>query len=262
MRLIEREAILLEKLKDFISVQIPEPLYVDISDDNPHMGYQKLPGASLTRYYHIVPAAKRRSIGETAGRFLGELHELNLHELWVENSDPVFDVEADRNDYRAVFNRIQKEVYPNLSESQIEWTDVLFHEFLEPDENFDYEPCLTHGDFDTSNILVNPKTFEVTGIIDFEETRMYDPAADFLFQDGGVDFLAAILGSYTRKTDEKLPQRMTFRLGRQPFIYILSGIDFKLERMVSYGYAALDEMIREWNRYSSVLSESFATLKL
>ncbi|GAH43787.1 unnamed protein product, partial [marine sediment metagenome] len=37
--------------------------------------------------------------------------------------------------------------------------------------------------------LVDPKTFKITGIVDFEESRIYDPAVDFLFYDEGDVFL-------------------------------------------------------------------------
>lgn len=260
--LIEREARLLKTLQPHISLQIPNPEFVDANHEHPHMGYRRLPGASLYRFYNNAPDGKKRIIGETVGRFLGELHKLDLNKLWDDNPEPAFDPKANRNYYRNVLKRIQKEVYPNLSEPKKDWTDKLFHDFLDHDENFEYESGLTHGDFDTTNILVNPDTLEVTGIIDFEETRMYDSAADFLFQDEGVEFLTSMLRSYPRKIDGRLSQRMTFRLGRQPFIYILSGIDLGLKRMVSYGHSALDEMIEKWNRYSYVQSKSFAALKL
>ncbi len=260
--LIQREARLLKTLQPHISLQIPNPEFVDDNHEHPHMGYRKLLGASVYRFYENASDEKRRSIGETLGRFLGELHELDLSELWGGNYEPSFDSQADRDDSRHFFTRIQKEVYPNLSESQKVWTDKLYHDFLDCDENFDYDPGLTHGDFDTTNILANPETMEITGIIDFEETRMYDPAADFLFQGEGVECMKAMLKSYPRRIDSHLPHRMTFRLGRQPFIYILSGIDLGLDGMISYGYHALDEMMGAWNQLSSVLNESFAALKL
>ena len=260
--LIQREARLLKTLQPHISLRIPNPEYVDANHEHPHMGYRKLLGASLYRFYDDAPIEKKSSIGEALGRFLGELHTLDLNELWDDSPEPAFDPRANRDYYRSIFRRIQKEIYPNLSEPQKEWTGKLFHDFLDNDEIFDYNPGLTHGDFDTTNILTNPETLEILGIIDFEETRMYDPTADFLFQDEGPECMKAMLKAYPRMIDSHFSHRMTFRLGRQPFIYILSGINLGLERMTAYGYQALDEMMDAWNRYSSVLNESFAALKL
>ncbi|NHI83512.1 MAG: hypothetical protein EAX81_04350 [Candidatus Thorarchaeota archaeon] len=261
-QLIHRETLVLRELKSRLSFQIPNPEFMDSSSEHPHMGYRKILGASLYYFYDSAPVEKRRHISETLGRFLGELHRLDFNGLAESQLVSSFTPNIDRNKHRQFFKRIQKEVYPNLSEFQEEWTDTLFHDFLDDDENFHYLPCLAHGDFDTTNILINPSNLEVTGIIDFEETRVYDPAADFLFQDKGTAFLSSMLRSYTGRIDSTLPQRMKFRLGRCPFVYILSGIDFNLEQMVSYGYRFLKEMITNWDNYSSVLATSFANLKL
>ncbi|UCH05196.1 MAG: phosphotransferase, partial [Candidatus Thorarchaeota archaeon] len=173
---------------------------------------------------------------------------------------PSFEPESDRRELSRFYDRAVEITYPNLSPAQRQWSDVLFHDFLDHDENFKYQPVLVHGDFDTSNILVDPETFEMTGIIDFEEARMYDPAADFLFQGEGAEFLTAMLRTYPRMAAAHLPQRMSFRFGRIPFIYILSGLDFGIEGMVAFGYQLLKERVRNWNRYSSVLTESLSNL--
>lgn len=257
-RLVRREAEVLNGLNDHITVQIPCPVFVEADSDDPFMGYQKIPGSSLNRHYSKAPIKKRRSVAEQVGRFLGELHDLDLTEISSGASDSPFDAESDRKEWSEFYERVVEITYPNLSSTQRRWSDALFHDFLDYDENFEYEPVLVHGDFDTSNILVNPDTFEVTGIIDFEEAGMYDPAADFLFQREGAEFLTPILKTYPKVTDPHLQQRISFRFGRAPFVYILSGLDFGIEGMVTFGYQLLDERVRNWNRYSSVLTESFS----
>jgi len=52
--------------------------------------------------------------------------------------------------------------------------------------NGDLIPVLRHGDFGTSNILYDPESTSVTGIIDFSSAGLGDPAVDF----------AALLASY------------------------------------------------------------------
>jgi aminoglycoside 2''-phosphotransferase len=260
-RLVRRETYVLNGLKDHLTVQIPSPVFVEANSDYPFMGYERIPGSSLIWHYSKAPAEKRRSIAEQVGEFLGELHSLNLAGLLPETPDSSFDIESDRKEWSEFYERVVEITYPNLSPAQKRWSDELFHNFLDRDENFQYEPVLVHGDFDTSNILVDPVTFEVKGIIDFEEARMYDPAADFLFQREGADFLASILEKYPAETDPHLPQRMSFRFGRAPFVYILSGLDFGIEGMITFGYQLLDERVRNWDMYSSVLAESFSALR-
>jgi aminoglycoside 2''-phosphotransferase len=258
--LVRRETEVLNGLKDHLTVQIPSPVFVETDSDNPFMGYEKIPGSSLTWHYSNTPTKKRRSIAEQVGVFLGELHGLDLAEISPGTSDSSFDAESDRKQWSEFYERAVEITYPSLSSTQRRWSDALFHDFLDHDENFQYEPVLVHGDFDTSNILVDPETFKVTGIIDFEEAGMYDPAADFLFQREGAEFLAQILKTYPKVTDSQLQQRMSFRFGRAPFVYILSGLDFGIEGMVTFGYQLLNERVRNWDAYSSVLKESFSSL--
>ncbi|MFX1264708.1 MAG: phosphotransferase family protein [Promethearchaeota archaeon] len=259
-RLIRREVEVLNGLRNRITVRIPAPLFVDVDSETPYMGYQKIPGSSLTGLYSTVPAEERQSIAEHAGRFLGELHSLDIHDISPGMQGSPFDPESDRKEWSRFYDRVVEIVYPNITPTHKRWSSRLFRDFLDHDENFKFEPVLVHGDFDTSNILVDSETFEVTGIIDFEEAGMYDPAADFLFQREGAEFLTSVLKTYPRMIDSHLQRRMSFRFGRIPFIYILSGLDFGIEGMITFGYQLLDERVRNWERYSSVLTESFSAL--
>ncbi|MHA2153195.1 MAG: phosphotransferase family protein, partial [Candidatus Thorarchaeota archaeon] len=226
------------------------------SSDPPFMGYQMIPGVSLSRPYESTNVKQQRFLGEQVGRFLGQLHVIDGSNLGL-GDDGTYSPEESRSEFEEIFPKVQEVIFPKLSKSEIEWTEVLFNDFLDPDENFEFEPVLIHGDFDTSNILVDLKTHSVTGIIDFEESRVYDPAADFIFLSEGAEFLTSLLGAYTGKIDSRLGERVKFRLGRQPFIYILWGTEYDLEPMVTYGYSSLKRMIGNWKSYVSVATQCF-----
>jgi aminoglycoside 2''-phosphotransferase len=133
--------------------------------------------------------------------------------------------------------------------------DNLFKKFLNDESNFKFEPALIHGDFDTSNILVNPETLELTGIIDFEETRYYDPAYDLIFISEGKEFLLELLRNYQGFLDSSICERLLFLFGRQPLHYIYSGLEYDLENMVHYGLDSLSEIIQDWDYYSALMRE-------
>ena len=116
---------------------------------------------------------------------------------------------------------------------------ALYSDYLEDDENFSFEPRLVHGDFDTSTIIVDPDTFEVKGIIDFEETRIWDLAADLLFFGEGHDFIDEMLESYTQQPGPNLVGRMRFLYNRIPLIYISTGISLEYDEMVDAGLEML-----------------------
>lgn len=259
-RLVKREAEILNLLREHLSVRIPAPEFVDSWQDNPYMGYRKIPGASLSRQYDTIPTEQQVLIAEWVGIFLGELHSLDLGPLSQRYPDFSLDTITYRKYWNEFYRRVEEIVYPTLSKNKIEWSEKLFHTFLDLDENFEFSPVLVHGDFDTSNILVDPETFQVTGIIDFEETGMYDPAYDLQFLGEGVGFQTALLRSYPRELDNYISQRITFLSGRAPFDYILSGIDLGVESLAAAGYQMLDDTVSNWSHYTSVVTRSFAAL--
>jgi aminoglycoside 2''-phosphotransferase len=255
-RLIRREASLLQRLREHLDFEIPIPEFIDAETDTPYMGYQMIPGVSLSRHYDSTTAEQQRFLGLQVGRFLSQLHSIDGGDLGL-GEEGSHDPRENQTEYQKIYAQVQDTVFPQLSNSEKEWTHLLFHEFLDHEENFEFEPVLIHGDFDTSNILVDPATYTVTGIIDFEESRVYDPAADFIFLSEGADFLTSLLHAYTGKIDSRLGERVIFRLGRQPFIYILWGSEHELEAMVTYGYSALRDFKAKWKSYLSVARECF-----
>ena len=98
---------------------------------------------------------------------------------------------------------------------------------------------------------------QVTGIIDFEETRANDPAIDCIFLSEGTEFLTSLLDSYSGVLDTQIRERVIFRMGRQPFFYILWGLEHDLKPMVDYGYTGLKQMIEHWNYYVGVARKCF-----
>lgn len=255
-RLVRRETSLLQKLRSHLTYEIPTPDYVDAESDAPFMGYRKIPGVSLSRHFDSTTAEQRRFLGEQVGGFLSQLHTIDGGNLGL-GEEGSYQPRKSQGEYQEVYARVQDTVFTHLSKSEIEWTETLFHDFLDSEENFEFEPVLIHGDFDTSNILIDPSTCTITGIIDFEESRVYDPAADFIFLSEGVEFLASLLDAYTGKIDSQLGERVIFRLGRQPFIYILWGTEHDLEAMVTYGYATLRDFMANWKSYVSVARQCF-----
>jgi aminoglycoside phosphotransferase (APT) family kinase protein len=73
-------------------------------------------------------------------------------------------------------------------------------------------PIVVHGDLGAEHVLLDPETHEVTGIIDWSEVAVSDPAIDFagMFHWGGADFTRAVLAHYHGEADEGLMGRARF----------------------------------------------------
>lgn len=70
-----------------------------------------------------------------------------------------------------------------------------------------FPPRVVHRDFDTSNIIVDPRNYDVMGVIDFEEVSVWDPAADLLFFGEGESFIEDLLTSYSLPLGPNLDER-------------------------------------------------------
>ena len=258
-KLILKEAKVLKKLREYLSFKIPCPEFIDIESKHPAMGYEMLPGESLSRCYDKTTVTQQIELAKQVAEFLGELHAPEMRMLFRDRND--FNPEKYRNEWQKVYVAVQERVYPHLQQASIKWIDGLFTDFLENRLNFQFTPRLIHGDFDTSNILVDSDAMKVTSIIDFEETRIYDPAVDFLFIGEGLVFLKTLLEEYPYGFDSGFHNRMIFQFGRQPLIYMLYGLQHDIKSMVTYGHSTLKHRISEWNKYQSLLDNAFSGLK-
>lgn len=133
-------------------------------------------------------------------------------------------------------------IAPYLKKKEIHWNDIIFKEFFSNKENFNFQFCLTHGDFDTSNILADPINFRLTGIIDFEETSIFDPATDLIFFKEGDDFLQSILQTYSNvSNDLNRLNRMRFLAARTFICYLKFGIENSRPAMIKEGLRMLQQ---------------------
>jgi aminoglycoside 2''-phosphotransferase len=254
--LIRHEAVILSRLPYHLTFKIPKPEFIDMHTDSPYMAYRMIPGLSLSPLYDTTTSEQQRFLGAQVGEFLSDLHTIDITDLRLEDGAS-YNPEEDRSAMRRMFSEIQDIVFPNISAEAINWTEKLFTDILDDDENFQFDPVLVHGDFDTSNILVNPESFFINGIIDFEETRVFDPAVDLLFLSEGSIFLKGLLGSYQGTIDSHFRNRINFRYGRQPFIYILWGTNHGLETMVDCGYRYLKQYMQRWDEWMAVADQCF-----
>lgn len=246
--LIQREQKLLELIRENISLQIPKPLYVSSDPTNPFIGYKKINGISLSRCYHKTNLDDQKNITKQLGEFLSELHSRNVYQkvctAW--KSEQGFNPSYYHRYWQDYLKRVKEKAYPLLSSEQKQWVSQFFLNFLKVEKNFDFVPRVVHGDFDITNILVDPVTFEVIGIIDFEETGVYDPAADFLFYNEGKLFLSHLLSHYTGVKDCNIQNRMKFLYCRSGLIYILTALDYNIPKMVDYGLHLIRERMKRF----------------
>ena len=238
-QIIQNETVKLKNLAKLISIPIPKPENVSLNDNMPYVIYQKLPGVSLSTIFHTLNDQKKKRVAEGIAEFLNQLHAPQvLHTV----HSSIFHTKFTASDYKVYwenrFEEIKEKIFPLVNTSQKAWIYTIFSRFLRTSENFLFKPAITHCDFDTSNILVNPQKGILTGIIDFEETKAWDPAADLLFFEDST-FQQQILDSYQYADSPSLQNRMKFLYCRTFAPYITWGLDHQKTSMVEYGLKRL-----------------------
>jgi aminoglycoside 2''-phosphotransferase len=247
VQLIKREAEVLRILSSNLDIPIPNPVFISTNENNPFMGYKKLNGVSLNTVFNHVPVSERIEIAIQIGSFLSQLHSPELCRKLAQTIDIgfQFSYQEFQDEWKNTLEEAKKLVFPKIKKHQKEWTISLFNDFLEED-HFNFLPCIVHGDFDITNILVNPTTYEVIGIIDFEECRIYDPAVDLLFFIEGDEFLQALIENYQWKIDESFKSRMRFYFSRTFLPYLSWGIRYNKQTMIKYGLKILEDRMSQF----------------
>lgn len=241
--LIKREIESLNIVKKYVHFRIPEPIFFSFDPYFPYMGYKKIEGIPLSKYFFSLDNEAKERVAEDIASFLSELHSLELVKVFSNNK---FSTEDYRNAWDNYFQEIHNEIFPILQTEQQKWLTFLFYDFLDEKENFDFSPKVVHGDFDVSNILFNPKTQGISGIVDFEDTRLYDPAVDLLFFREGEFFMEKILENYPYKVNTGFRNRMKFLFGRTCLAYIEFGHMNNRPEMVKVGLEMLDDRMKRF----------------
>lgn len=84
--LIRRENSVLKLLRPHISITVPRFEFISSEPVFPLVGYRKIEGVSLSRCYEDMDQDRKLSMVRRLGRFLSELHFLEVYRVYTERS--------------------------------------------------------------------------------------------------------------------------------------------------------------------------------
>ena len=98
--------------------------------------------------------------------------------------------------------RMEQQITPFLLSFQVDWMRQGLS-YVDQEQNFDFTPCLIHGDLACYHLLYDPEEIALTGVIDFGVAGMGDPATDLasLLQTYWASFVHRMLISYPEASD-------------------------------------------------------------
>jgi aminoglycoside 2''-phosphotransferase len=174
-------------------------------------GYRKLPGRPLTP--GDVDHENHGRIANQVAQFLDVLHGVDIGSL-VDVNLPRFPPSPDRlaDLWQTVSPYLAQHVSQREHHAMQRWHETL----LDYDHHHLYTPALVHVDLWFENMLYDDAQRRLTGIIDFENASIGDPAIDLATQEYiGKHLARSVIDSYyppqTAPTD--LVSRVTLLMG-------------------------------------------------
>ena len=202
------------------------------------MGYRKLPGVPAI---HIVP--ERFPFAAAAHelcRFLSALHAFPVaaaRRLGVPDQgiDPL--IEECRAEALEDFRFVREVARDQPLDSWQAWLSGGPH----GDSARPASRVLVHNDLAAEHVLCDPETGKLTGVIDWSDMALGDPAADFagLFHWGGDPFVNAVLAHYDRQVDAHCLARARFMAACRGVGDVVFGLEMNRREYITGGIRAL-----------------------
>ncbi len=175
---ILKEIRVLSRIQGCTTLPIPNPIYSSQETDRVgevFMGYPCLPGETLWQPV-LTQIDDERIIarwGEQLAGFLRELHAIPAQTIG--DNLPLQDGLAE---WENLYADIRKHLFAFMRPEARDEVSFHFEDFFKNPALHSYQPTLRHGDFGFGNILYDPQTMNISGVIDFGFVGLGDPAID------------------------------------------------------------------------------------
>ncbi|MFZ0891374.1 MAG: aminoglycoside phosphotransferase family protein [Thermoplasmata archaeon] len=228
------EVRILDYLSRRISTPVPVPLRIgtlERPEGWPYLVYRKICGLPLNEY-RALDRTERARLRKFLTRLLEELAELPptpLRRLGCQPGDP----KAWRELYVRLLHRYERVGASKVSPEMDRNIRARFDAFLSSLARSHYHPVLSHRDLGSYNILWDPEKGQPSGILDWEDTRLGDPAFDLV----GLLPFDASFGRPLRRmrkssTDLEFDQRLGFYRAIRFLPELLHGIQTHRPKLV------------------------------
>lgn len=235
------EKAILPVLKERLDVTVPDFQYSGSVFGQLYVGYPLIPGEPLSKEMleSLSEDARKRCVKQIAG-FLSVLHELDPEEAGLTDSGPGM------QDFWNRFKDVCLNKMPAwLLSEEMQWVEELFMSFEIMIKDHQIPLVLIHADFTEDHILFDEKSERISGIIDFGDLQMGDPALDFagLSLSYGESFMMEVAKCYQAGIDDGFFDRIQqFYLQQVPMQGLLYGIETKNEELIEQ----YKNRIRQW----------------
>lgn len=174
-----------------VNLLVPNPLWTSLDDPRPgqaFVGYPIIPGEPLwMERFARLSEVDRQYLADQLAEFLRCLHAIPAAAV---RPDEVIGFNP-LAPWDRLYQRIRQKLFEHMRPEARAAVARRFDDFLGNPSHHAIRPSLIHGDFGGSNILFDPATMRVSGVIDWDSAGLGDPAIDLAAASGyGLEHLA------------------------------------------------------------------------
>lgn len=230
MKWVRAEIRLLAELAGHLTTRVPRFDLICDTGARLALGHRKIPGAALAPA-NLEPSGAAL-LAASVGRFLGELHAFPADRAaWLLGAERSAAGAQLRHD--VFIGDVRVRVLPLFGRAERSVVEGFLDGWHDP-EMLAFGPVLTHSDLGPEHLLCQSQT--LTGVIDWSDAQVGDPAIDFAWLLHGTpkEFGSRVLEAYPGNVDG-IERRSLFwhRLG--PFHEVIHGLDRGDDRFVTSG---------------------------
>ncbi len=181
IELLFRETQLLEKIRNHLSLPVPDPVFQSREPASTRQvgkalaGYAMLPGEPLWRET-LEGIPDEETLQRLADQLAGFLK--GLHSLPITIAGEGLPVKETREQWAAFYDDIRQHLFEKMRPEARDGVQDIFEEYLAHPRNYAFQAAFRHGDFGPGNILFDRTTRRISGVIDFAFAGPGDPAVD------------------------------------------------------------------------------------
>jgi len=232
-----RELGLLNRLAGSLPCRVPQPCWTRTADEHNwgFMGYPKIAGEAIS-----ADALNDPQIADQVSRFLESLHSFPQFEA-EQVGVRVYTPQSWRAEYAEFFAWAQSVLFPLLDADTRARQTGLWLSYLDQPGNFRFQPVLIHGDLGLEHILWDAVDRRLTGVIDWEDARLGDPALDFagVMAACGEKAVQKLLDCYSLPPGEGFWERLDFYTLIIPYYAVRFGLEQNLNKPITHGLAQI-----------------------
>lgn len=198
---LRRESCILSKIASLLPLPVPRLAYHALHGCPPFTVHKEITGEFLRREtWEGMPASARERAASDLATFLRSLHALPI-QIGLECG--LAQIEA-----AEMARRLRKEIAHTIHRYLEHETQRRLDQTLKrwSSQRAPRRPALLHCDIGPGHVLYDPSTLQLTGVIDFGDIVIGDPARDFIYiyEDLGPRLLWEVLTRYAGKDASKM----------------------------------------------------------